>query len=487
MTGSIEIPNLRERVLGCWLGKAAGGTLGMPFEGDDGPLDVWFYDPVPTGMVPNDDLDLQVLWACKLATMPQPRVDRHVLAQAWLDHVQFPWDEYGVAIRNLRMGIKAPASGSYDNWFAHGMGAAIRTEIWACLAAGNPEVAARYAYEDACVDHAGEGVWAAVFLAALEASAFVESDPHKLLDLALMHLPVTSLVRRCVNDTRLWWALTGDWLEVQKRILDAYGHENFTDVTMNMGFTVLGWLAGGGDFGRSVCIANNCGKDTDCTAATVGSLLGILNPSCIDEKWLKPIGRDLVVDQRITGISPPASLDAFTDLVLDLRRQINYRLPEPEDSTFDADRMGIVAYAEHLPWKQVEPRAKGPRSPEAQRVVLPGTMVRWPRDKFQNEHLLLRYTIHLKEPRRVRIGLNSHEHCRAWIDGKYAFGREGGYMCPAVHRPPLNQFIDIELSAGSHEIAAAIRRPRGEYAEWVFFVGDASSYQWLVDAYERVG
>ena len=107
----------REKVMGCWLGKAVGGTLGQPFEGCDGPMDLSFYDPVPTDMVPNDDLDLQVLWCCVMDRMEHPAVDRKILADAWLNHVDFPWDEYGIAIRNLKMGIPAPFSGSYDNWF----------------------------------------------------------------------------------------------------------------------------------------------------------------------------------------------------------------------------------------------------------------------------------------------------------------------------------------------------------------------------------
>ena len=102
----------RKKVMGCWLGKAVGGTLGQPYEGCDGPNDLTFYDPVPTDMVPNDDLDLQVLWSCVMDAMEQPVVDRHVLGRAWLDHVDFPWDEYGIAIRNLKMGIPAPYSGS---------------------------------------------------------------------------------------------------------------------------------------------------------------------------------------------------------------------------------------------------------------------------------------------------------------------------------------------------------------------------------------
>lgn len=36
----------------------------MPYEGRDGPLELTFYNPVPEVMLPNDDLDLQVVWAC---------------------------------------------------------------------------------------------------------------------------------------------------------------------------------------------------------------------------------------------------------------------------------------------------------------------------------------------------------------------------------------------------------------------------------------
>src|SRR6185437_12515082 len=122
MSNTIAQDRFRAKVLGCWLGKAVGGTLGLPFEGHDGPLDLTFYEPVPDKVLPNDDLDLQVLWACVLDKMASPRVDRNVLAQAWLDHVNFPFDEYGVAIRNLRNGIPPPHSGSYDNWFTNGMG-----------------------------------------------------------------------------------------------------------------------------------------------------------------------------------------------------------------------------------------------------------------------------------------------------------------------------------------------------------------------------
>jgi ADP-ribosylglycohydrolase len=304
----------RRKVLGCWLGKAVGGTLGGPWEGKEGPLDLTFYDPVPSEMLPNDDLDLQVVWLETIRRRGLP-VDRRSLADAWLDHIHMWPDEYGVACRNLAQGVFPPASGAFDNGFTAGMGAAIRSELWACLAPGDPELAAALALEDACVDHAGEGIYAERFLVALQSAAFVENDRETLLDQAAATIPADCRVACAVRDTRSWWADTGDWRETRIRVLEAHGRQNFTDVAQNLAITVLGWLAGEGDFGKAICIAVNCGKDTDCTGATLGALLGILDPDCIGEKWLEPIGRELVLSPSIVGMHQAATLDQFTDQV----------------------------------------------------------------------------------------------------------------------------------------------------------------------------
>ncbi|MBD3184199.1 hypothetical protein GF312_18080 [Candidatus Poribacteria bacterium] len=313
----IDLADYRRRVLGCWLGKAVGGTLGGPVEGKEGPLSLTFYDPIPDQMLPNDDLDLQVVWLEAIRRHGLP-IERHMLASTWLEHIHFWPDEYGVASRNLYHGISPPISGWFDNGFTAGMGAAIRTEIWACLAPGDPELAATLAREDACVDHAAEGVYAARYLAAIESAAFIENDQEKLLHEGKNVIPSGSRVARAIEDTRAWWSELHDWQEVRKLILREHGRQNFTDVAQNLAFIVLGWLAGEGDFGKSICTAVNCGKDTDCTGATLGALLGILNPDGIDNKWLKPIGKDLLLSPGIVGMHNANTLDDFTEKVAGL-------------------------------------------------------------------------------------------------------------------------------------------------------------------------
>ena len=58
---------LRDKIYACWLGKNIGGTLGMPMEWNRQPNDVTYYTHKMTGEpLPNDDLDIQVLWLLAL-------------------------------------------------------------------------------------------------------------------------------------------------------------------------------------------------------------------------------------------------------------------------------------------------------------------------------------------------------------------------------------------------------------------------------------
>lgn len=486
---------LWKKVHGCWVGKAVGGTLGMVYEGVECTLDLTYYDPVPEEMLPNDDVDLQVVWACVLRDMEEPRVDRQVLLKGWLENIQNIADEYGVAKRNLALGLHPPQTGQYDNWFVDGMGAAIRAEIWACLAAGDPDLAAAYAYEDSCVDHDGDGIWAEIFIARLQAAAFVESDQNKLLDTALMTLPVDSRVRRAVNDTRLWWKETQDWQEVRTRLMDRWGSANMTDVPQNMAIIVLGWLAGGNDYGKALCTAVNCGMDADCTGATLGGLLGILNPEGFSEKWLEPIGNELVLSPTIHNLNnPPKTLDAFTDLVMDLREKLDGKYPKaeeipPQDTSHLAIRAEIAFDEPFLSKRLHQPEIPYWEMPEDRKEVwFPGHIVWLPYEKFAGNTMLIRYKIHLKEAGSRRIMFNSPESCAAWVDGKFAFCREeGGTMRPTFNYGRANQWAIFELEAGKHEILAAINRPsRPREIVWSCGVG-LENRGWDAEAFERRG
>jgi ADP-ribosylglycohydrolase len=300
------------KVYGGWLGKNIGGTLGAPLEGQMKLLELTYYSRLPDGPLENDDLDLQLVWLHALEQYG-PRLTARELGQEWLEHIFFPFDEYGYALTNLRLGLQPPVAGWFNNPFANCMGSPIRSEIWAMAAPGCPGVAAYYAYQDAIVDHAGgEGVYGEMFFASIQSAAFVLSDRDTLIRIGLRYIPEDCRTARALADLLSWHREGKTWTEARELILEHHGSPNFTDAPQNIAFTILGWLYGE-DFGDAILKAVNCGYDTDCTGATLGAILGIIGGAGqLPELWVKPVGDRVVVSPPIKGFPAPADLDELT-------------------------------------------------------------------------------------------------------------------------------------------------------------------------------
>ena len=205
----LDFATYKDKVMGCWAGKNIGGVLGAPFEGKRQVNDISFYtQDLSMGPPPNDDLDLQIIWLAAVERYGR-NVNASILGEYWLSYCIPNWVEYGTGKANLRAGLQPPLSGLIDNTYKDSCGCYIRSEIWACLAPGNPELAARYAYEDAIVDHEGEGMYGEIFFAALQSAAFVESDKRKLIDIALSYIPEESKTTAAIP--KPWNAMTIMW------------------------------------------------------------------------------------------------------------------------------------------------------------------------------------------------------------------------------------------------------------------------------------
>ena len=59
---TLDYQHYLDKVYGAFLGKTVVGTMGAPFEGVKMPLELPFRREMIDTMLPNDDLDLQVLW-----------------------------------------------------------------------------------------------------------------------------------------------------------------------------------------------------------------------------------------------------------------------------------------------------------------------------------------------------------------------------------------------------------------------------------------
>lgn len=359
-----------DKVYGGWLGKSAGVTLGAPLEGQPGPHSVQFYDPIPGQATASDALDFQLVWLHALREHG-PDLTADNLAAEWLDHLTYPWDEYGYAAYNLRRDLRPPITGAFNNWFQHGTSALNRTELWAMIAPGAPQVAAAYACQDSRIDHAGEGVWSAMFWAAIESAAFLLSDALRLLDVGLAIIPKASRTARAVQIARECHQGQKSLAEARSRILEAVGHENYTDAPQNLGFIVAGWLYGLGDFGASLCTVVNLGGDTGGNAAALGALMGIVRGrSGLPAEWIQPIGEAVVLGWGVVDLGVERTIAELTDHVVEIGAGV-LAAKCPHVALADAPESATPAPSESGSPPVAALPAESPAPPPAGEVVVP--------------------------------------------------------------------------------------------------------------------
>ena len=288
----------KDKVYACWLGKNMGGTIGAPYEGKREVLDIKGFATKKGEVLPNDDLDLQLVWLHAVEFEGPRNITAEVLGEYWLSFITGYWNEYGIARRNMEKGVMPPLCGDLQNPWKHSNGAWIRTEVWATLAPAYTDLAVRYAIEDAKVDHGlGEGTYAAAFVAALESAAFAVSDFRKLIEIGLTKIPESSRVAQSVKLAVDCYDSGKSWLEARNTIQKANADigDGWFQAPSNIGYVVIGLLYGEGDFKKSMLTALNCGDDTDCTAGTVGAIFGLMHgTNGIPKDWREHIGDDIV-------------------------------------------------------------------------------------------------------------------------------------------------------------------------------------------------
>ncbi len=309
----IDYGRFLDKVHGCWYGKCLGGAAGAPVEGIKKVIEVEDFTDIFNPDLPNDDLDLQLLWIDVLKNKGTI-INPCDLADAWVEKCWYPFSEYGYFLKNYMRGVKPPYSGIINNsFFKEGMGCPIRSEIWGIIAAGNPRLASEYAYMDACLDHADNSVYAEQFLAAAESAAFIESDMNKIIAEGMKYVPCGSKLRSCFDMIIDMHKAGADWIDARKEVLNKYSHPDFTNVVQNLGFVLISLLWGECDMRKTINIALKCGYDTDCTCASAASVVGII-------MGYEGIGKeitDLIKDYFICGVDVELRSDSIRDLAID--------------------------------------------------------------------------------------------------------------------------------------------------------------------------
>ncbi|GAB2724389.1 ADP-ribosylglycohydrolase family protein [Paenibacillus thermoaerophilus] len=353
----------RDKFYGAWLGRAVGCALGKPLEnlpfmlgmdGRPGWLNVklWFEgaDAWPIGgYVPNESRARQT-YGMELAPWGAESVRERirymetdddirytVLGLEMLERKGLDWDTWDVgklwhekltyrqvctaetqAYLNFARITSHSKGGrpenvrekldwvrTYLNPYREWIGAQIRVDAYAYGAAGHPELAAELAHRDASLSHVKNGIYGAMFVAAMIAAAFVERDANRIVDIGLSEIPANC---RLAHDVRKGVEIarsTDDQVELVRRLWDTFSHYHYVHTNNNAALVAASLVFADGDFEKGIATAVLGGWDTDCNGATVGSILGAqIGAAKLPRKWTEPLQDTLYAE--IPGYHPIA-------------------------------------------------------------------------------------------------------------------------------------------------------------------------------------
>ena len=210
--------------------------------------------------------------------------DRKAIADKWVEYEVSDWGGgfcgYGIA-----QGFEIPPfTGLYEygnvwHWCTE---AYIENETLGISAPGMPRTAWDLGDRFGAMSGDFDALYWARFWATVYAEAFFAEDTEILIRDCLTALPPYSWAREIAETClTLYGTYPEDWetslLEIEsmrREIFDCNNIQCSPDV--NNGFALLAMLYGNNSYAESVRLASSSGYDADCTAATVGGVLGIM-------------------------------------------------------------------------------------------------------------------------------------------------------------------------------------------------------------------
>lgn len=301
------------RLHGAWLGRAAGCLLGKPvekipregihaiaaatgnwpvrsyFTADGLPGDIaarwpWNRRSRATslaenidGMPEDDDLNFTLI-ALALLEQHGAAMTTSDVAQYWLDALPAGrvFTAERIAYRNLLDGVPPDRAALAGNPFREWIGALIRADAYGWTHPGDPWAAARAVHPDAWLSHRRNGLYGALFAAALAAAAVVADDVEAVLDAGLSVVPPDSSLAEAVDHGRRLGRSGRPVDDALDDLHGRYGHLSWVHVLNNTALLSYALIASEADFTTAVGIAVMGGWDTDSVGATAGAVCGAL-------------------------------------------------------------------------------------------------------------------------------------------------------------------------------------------------------------------
>lgn len=210
------------------------------------------------------------------------------VGKAWLKYLPYACTAEDVALRNLKNDICALEVADKDNPYCEWIGADIRSDPWAYMAPAFPEKAASMAYRDAYISHRRNGIYGEMFFSAVQSAAFGVDDPMEAIKIGLTEIPKDCSLAKAVQ-----WAMEvgkdiKNYKDARSAVDEHFKGMSGVHTNNNACLTIFGLMIGGTDVTKVISETVAMGLDNDCTAATVGSIVGaIVGKQGVPAHWYK--------------------------------------------------------------------------------------------------------------------------------------------------------------------------------------------------------
>jgi ADP-ribosylglycohydrolase len=320
------VGNLANRILGGWLGRIAGCNLGKPVENGDfwTPARIRAYletadayplrdyipalEPMPEGFrfhrswpettrgrirgsARDDDIDYSILGVWLLERYGFELTPDQV-AHAWLSflpYLQVFTAERAVLV-NLLHNVPIASVGERRNPYREWIGALIRADVFGWALPGRPGTAARLVYSDASLSHRCNGIYAAMWAAALVSLACVAAKAQEAVEQSLDYVPAGSRLAKALNSVHDLYRTGCTWEAAVETIRGLFAQHSWVHSINNACLITAGLLWGDGDFTTTVGLTVQGGWDTDSNGATAGSVIGtVLGADQLPRHFIEPL------------------------------------------------------------------------------------------------------------------------------------------------------------------------------------------------------